>query len=191
MYRIIRRSLLWKGLDIYCDEDINDILLHFPWTQVFQELSRSLLNQYIEKYQTREDVAVIYDTEKLEQLSFECSLIGKFLQKSKRQSNLPNFEEDWNPHLENDSIIYAYTSAIERESSKRKRDSSIDENLDALFSSPAGKRQVLEQDEVPAILNDYSELKTDFQSLSDKLDELQKRINENKKILIETNNMLQ
>ncbi|KAK6618459.1 hypothetical protein RUM43_013652 [Polyplax serrata] len=193
LYRIIRRSLLWKGLDIYCDEDINEILNHFPWIQVFQEISHFLTQCFTDDVKNDSSMVVVYNLDKIEKFSFESNLIGKLLKKTKRSGSrevLGKFEDEFNdssPCLENDSVVYAYTAALERENNKRKREECVEDGLDGLFSIPIEKRFVLEEEKT----FDFTEIQNNFESLNDRLDELKKRTAENASILMDIQHQLE
>ncbi|KAL0268294.1 UNVERIFIED_CONTAM: hypothetical protein PYX00_010291 [Menopon gallinae] len=196
LYHIIRRSLLWKGLDIYCDEDIESILLNFPWTQLFQELSRFLVQELISKIKSGgEDPSVAYMTDKIEEFSYESSFISKFLKKTKSVQKRRMFEEmDSSPRLEHDSVIFAYSAALEREANKRKREELVEENIQDVFELAECKRQLLDDEDQceqesreKTLKMDVLGLKDNFQTLNDKLDMLKRRMEENARLLEELN----
>lgn len=93
------------------------------------------------------------------------------------------------PRLENDSIVYAYSAALERESNKRKREECFEDGIDALFSGSLGKRIVLNDEETPKY--DFSKIECNLQSLSDRLDELKKQTLDNATVLMEIQQTMQ
>lgn len=105
------------------------------------------------------------------------------------------FEEmDSSPRLEHDSVIFAYSTALEREANKRKREEVVEESLRDVFELAECKRQLMneederEEEEKTTVKMDVVGLRNNFQSLNDKLDDLKRRMEENARLLQELSN---
>ena len=99
------------------------------------------------------------------------------------------------PRLENDSIVYAYSAALDRKNKKRKRDDYLEESLNALFSTPANKRLITEEEEEEESQNSNAtleliQIENNLRSLNERLDKIKKKYLENESVITDIKNFL-
>lgn len=160
-------------MDIYCDEDINLILLRFPWVDVFREFAQMRLQI------TRTDLVVTYDQSTVYNFCHDPPLVDLL---SRYEEPMIDFEE-MRPMPEKDSVLFAYSKVVDRLNEEREA---------SLIHEPSFSEQVAEvldqslENEVSCgSLGETSSLKRSFNELEDKIADMSVGLEKRRKVLEE------